>query len=916
MDSSIDSALAGNNINPARKWNIFSQDVPKPILGFRYETFAGELESLVLPALQTAILEASDELLSLHARAEVIKESINSIDCLNGVLKKSDYTYTPEYYDLKIIDSQLDIIPEGAVCLSFYPQCREYLVEKKCDITMVLIGSNIIETSDRSSLETIKKEAALNNPDDLFYLAAVGSRALDRLIVPSFGFDDLNSRWRMLDDFFLAGSSLSDTSTLIGNGTNYKNVASVGKQVDIIIHQESYFGKNPGEELEMEKSFTYDYLFFEPAIRGLNLLKDGGTVILKLSSYGTRFIADLIYLYKYLFREVILMKPSSSNPISQEYYLVATNYQKDRYLDASIGTKLNNLLTLLWNNFKQAPTSVIRSFVTNLDNIPISLSLRPSLGLLQTNNKVLLPSADITNFIEWLVQMNKQIGFLVLTNIKYTTQALQDSILGFLGGHSPLALDHVSFREALGYHGRMTLYSLPEFETLDEQQQSDIEKLTETGQVGAVSIKLDKIGLDAKPFQLGPSFLLYNLLDILAENIIDSDIFKLTFLLPLGTVVGQSRVSINDIFIKKRDIIFNIKQWFGILYSLGDLQKILQLTDPDQNVKLNAIKQILAFREWSILDIFNVILSEQTPLRQLPLDNIYQQLAYSFGNLNQKYNADKNTYLNPDGSINMAHSSNPANILTRSSFYLTPLKDLRFRIGYCYNGLKHAIMQGENPSVLGEFELVNLLTDNEKAQVLDVQQITDLISQREFAIRLVDHICLPVYFSGAKNQLAVPEMYFRYQPDVELFASATNRHAPIWCSANPEDSKLGSAGNFYDFIRLDNPLFVETSRTITSMMAFPPLNRHILNDTLDNCLRVFKHVMLSVNPNAKKLPFTIIIVYAATSENDEMLMYKLEDQDIDLTLVATQEILEAYDPFNGKNQAIKLKAVTLTTING
>lgn len=933
MDSTIDSAIAGNQITPARKWNIYSQDVIKPIFKYEYKSLPGELGCFIPATLEPALVEATDELGELAARAEIIGEAINSINPIFGILKRSEFKYTPEYYDLRILDSQLSLVKEGDVCLLFSPKYREYFVEKKCKINVCLIGSNIIDTGGR--LESTKREVLSNNPDDMFYLGATNNRALDQPIFPSFKSNNLDARWEMIDRYFLSESSISASNIIIPT-TPAISTVSHGTPVDIIIHVESSYGKNPQELDEYDKSFTYDFLFFEPAIRGLNLLKNGGTMILKLQTYGIRFITDLIYLYKYLFRDVMLCKTSTLSPISQEYYLVARNYKKERYIDPDIKDKLNKLLALLWNNFKDAPTAIVDSFIANLDNIPNTIPKSMPNAFTQTNKSRQFDPA-VVDFIEWIIESNKQIGFLILTNIKYTSSALTDKLLGFLGGHTPIVLDHVSYRQALGYHGRMTLYNIPELQASDElvdeklsgilgsaaSEGSVSEMLTETGQLTGADVKLDKLGLNGRPFQLGASFIFYNILDMLTEAIIDLEIFRVSFLPALGTIIGQSKISVNNIYTAKRTLMVNIRQWLGLLYSLGDLEKMMwcgEATCPTNNQqpqekKLNYIKELLSKRQWSILDIFNVSLHEQSPLRQISLDGIYQQLAHLIGNLGQRYINDRNAFMQPDGSVNPATVNDSNNVLSQTSFYITPLKDLRFRIGYCYNGSKYAIMQDNNPSVLGEFELVNLLTDNEKSQISDVQQLTDLISKQEFIVRMVEHICLPVYFSGTKTELAVPDMYFKYRPDVELFASATNRYAPIWCSANPEDLKLGSSGNFYDFIRTDNPIYSAETRNIRLMMAFPPLNSHILTETLDKCFELFAFIVRQIrhgeSQNIRRLPFGIVIIYANAEDNEYLVEEKLKEYDIDLALVETREIKEAYDPFIGKNQAIQLKAISL-----
>jgi cap1 methyltransferase len=56
---------------------------------------------------------------------------------------------------------------------------------------------------------------------------------------------------------------------------------------------------------------------------GIQLLRPGGTFVLKLFDTSTAVMADLIYLLATAFEEIVIVKPVSSRPANSERYLVA-----------------------------------------------------------------------------------------------------------------------------------------------------------------------------------------------------------------------------------------------------------------------------------------------------------------------------------------------------------------------------------------------------------------------------------------------------------------------------------------------------------------------------------------------------------------------------------------------------------------
>lgn len=976
MDPTIESSIGLNESIPYNRWNIYTQDVDQPELLVKFELIFSEEEiaknprvtdvnstlgndSYVNDRLKRSIEEFTDDVQGLSLGGNAISQLVDSIDSLSGILKSSEYKYTRDYHDMRMLDTYLDIVQRGSITemgssvLLFNPRSREYFVEKHCNITISLIESKIkskVSTGkggvgEPALLERENGEEHL--PNDDFYLSAVHGRQVENFINLPLESADLDRRWADIEAYFgikSASQSLSKPKDM--------------NLVDLIVHEEDPYGRRGTYG---SAKIIYDIGFFEPCMRGLNLLANGGSIVLKLISYGNRFAADLIYLYKYLFEEVTICKPGSMISISQEYYLVAMKFKRSVYY--SLKPSLDRLLSELAIHSQSSEYDIkIYSFLKNLDSVPVGVILSSPVSIQPQNksnqqqsnyqqqssyqqqnkfSQLTRVTGVLANFVEWLVDVNDQIGLTICANIRALLHAAYDSrAYGFGEGHPVTLLDHAAYRENLGYLGRTSLYVIPPHEIgdtiVDENDQSSIADmlstigeepvlgsitarkeessetiLTETGQFAGIDLRLDKIGLDGRPFGYGYNFLLVLNLNLLIQSILNSPVFRL--LLPERTDVNRSTITLDYIFEYRQSREFNIREWLGILYALGDLEIILEFM-PKQPItqeenpatnKVDSIIEILRKREWTLYDIFNVPVNAQSKLSQLSPDDLYRNIASEF----------LKTYAVIQEYKNIS-SNDPNNPLSRVAFLISPLIDLRFRVSYCFNGLKCALANRNHPSVIGEYEIVNMMTPAEKAQLVDSQQIVNVSRNKDFVNRLIDHAGLSIYFVGGQNELAVPDLYFLYKPDIELFASAVNRHAPIWCSANREDTKLGSSGNFFDFMTRSNPLLQvgNPNRTFRVIMAFPPMNSVVLKEVFDTCLAVCGPII----KNTKEIvPLALIIIFVNTDVNtDGLLAGAMAENAISLRHCSLKEIDRAYDPFSGiYHDNVKLKAACFKTLN-
>lgn len=812
MDSTVESAVGHNLISAFRDKNRYSQDVRTPI--FSPDTTDSSqsvfVPAMILEQIETLSYQFNDISVGSSTKAKLL-DSINSTA---NILERSDVKFTDEYNELRILDSAMSIVPAGSRVLTFSPRYRKYLVDKSCEITVVLYDSKIISRGKTLSLEAGEVPSA----HDSFYISSTDKTLLDNLILVSFSRDDdLDGRWAPLQ----------------------------GKEYDLIIHEESSYGRT-GQQYA--KDFSYDRSFLEPAIKSLENLAQGGNIVVKLESYGYKVNADLAYFYKYLFRDISIVKTSSSNTCSQEYYLIGIGFAKSRY--PPLTRNINAMFTKIQAEY------YLSSFLNNLDK----------------------SDSSSVNFRTWLTRVNSDIGLSIIINMSHALIAGQDFLKGFQEYHSPYVLDHVSYRQAIGHDGRTTLQSIPphvyDSNIVDE---SDIDKMTNTGQVTNLKVTLS-YSHDKYPRVNTALFLA---LSLFVQKAINHPLM-LTKFPKIGTRINQTIVNMDYIAEQKAKIGYSMRNWLSILYANGTLDELVDyssnLTIEDQNT-INLIGQFVMN-----LDLSKVF--EFTP----PGDqNEWKRFFVEYILITYKL-------------MIMVRKNPEMPFLQNTEFKILPLKNLRYRISYCMAGVNGMLSYQNDPSAVGEYELINALTVTERDQIHESQQIIDLSQNREYVLRYVEHTCLPIYLSAGTSELAVPEIYFRYKPDVELYANVVNRHAPIWCSANPKDVEFGSAGNFDDFTTPDNNYFADDSPKL--MIAFPPMDESIMQNTVEKCLDLIQSL------EAKSI--AIIVVYPT---NLKGVVESAVEDNLNTALISSSETNSVYQPFNGLTQKMHLHLLCIKTGN-
>jgi len=947
MDSAIASSIYLNTLEPFSQWNIYTQDVAKPTFNLNSEEQASYISIVPQEELNQAIDEFYLKSSSLQNTVELNQLKLVTDPFYNFLKKRSEIKYVREYYDLLTLDSQLQFFSEKSVVLTFDPRYLQFLYERNCYIILILLDGQ--GSSD----------ASVNDEDEKYYdaLNGVSSKGdrpdrFERIEFTSVF--DLDERWSVLN-------KLSDEKYL----KSIKSNVEAKLPADIIIHVEETYGRTVDKEgqgvyLDPSKP-KYNKAFFDPCIHGLTYLKQGGKFILKVSSFSTRLITDICYLYKYLFKQLCISKPVSTDATSTVFYIVAIDFDLSLYTDIKV--ELDQLLrdveVVNEDMTSRGEVFNLTSFVVDPDfegkvvgkqydfaleepdeqyrsDIDQSISTRPFItvpiqGKNQPKNQVSIlqqPSqfqtiSSITgvappinyyvpppqtqlklqpkredrkkvsdeeasdpydvseidlkqeehvigykslNFTDWIYGVNDQIALWCYINIKTLSRTLDELNAGFNDGHPFFIYDQVSYRQSLGFLGRTTLKTLPAFETSDEI-------------VDSLPVETE-IQLDDLSKNLGTNFILYMVFTSFVNNVVSFE-----YTLPaIKSSFGGEIVNSSTRYKLKQQRSYSLREWLGILYSLGSLIQILGYTK----------EQTIAYLQSR--DVIN---------RQYLIDLIapnpnkfYEDMANEFSKIIPEYTA----ILSDQKLLEDV----------KKTITISPLTNLRYRVAFVYKGKKYGLMYREVAGVLGDLELVNLLTSSEKAQLDDLSKLTNLIRSKDFSTRIVEHCCLPVFFSGlpsftsVSNETAVPQLYLRYKPEVEAFASSINRYAPIWCSANDMDKMLGSSGNFFgDFSNPDNKLF----DSIRLMIAFPPTDDILFAAALDRCCNIIK---IRKDDKKKKLNLAIIVVYWDTVNNGSLITEKTFSCGIDAHDI--QDIKESYNPFTGiENHDAKLKALVMKT---
>jgi hypothetical protein len=241
-------------------------------------------------------------------------------------------------------------------------------------------------------------------------------------------------------------------------------------------------------------------------------------------------------------------------------------------------------------------------------------------------------------------------------------------------------------------------------------------------------------------------------------------------------------------------------------------------------------------------------------------------------------------------------------------------------MSYCFNNKSSCVSQRSNPSSLGEYELHSMLTSDEKSQLNDSTLITELIADPIFIARVFELSSITIGLSGYKTEMAIPNFYFAYKPDVEFFASSSNHYASNWGSNNPSDLELdGCMGNFLGIASSPQNEILEDT---TLCVAFPPSYDPLIEMAFSRCIDLFlamrakRGITADDEKNESKLPFTIVFVYFNSGNAVRIVNRILSASKVDPLESEAFNITEGYDPYTGTEYTgLSLEAIALKTRN-
>lgn len=810
MDPTLSSGIGLQRPISSPNKNTFSQDVPFPQIWINPPINQINPVSFLSEDIESKLTELANVVNQLSVEPEVFRYLTMRLDPMRGILPQSKNKLTKEYHDLRTLDILFKLTSSGSKVLLCSPRSREYFVEAKCIISVMLL--NTYTTQDATSISLMYSESQKNTPDDWFYKTAVNSRLVDLSVIPLQNLDTFEDRWRETDRYL---------------ATSWSNLTD---KMDLIVFDEDQLGRTIDEYYRPDDNRgIYDIFLMEPLFKMLKYLKKGGSVVVHMISLGSRLNADIAYLFKYLFFKISIMKTATSMSIGQEHYLIAQGFDPARFelLEPQLLKFLSEMDNIRIQSIDPSGAEIAISFNSFINNL----------------QDVIVPNGPITNFKNWFAEVTNEIAIFVGNNIDVLRLSLLDLGNGFVEYQPPVVLDHTGVRAALNYPGRsVTKLPLPPHQT---------DSPSEQGIVKNQSVIINK-ELSSVPKYIFIVHAIHNIIDEILNLPQWMAIYRRPF--PIDEVRKMST------YYGWRDkLVPPLKEWFGLLWSVGDLQLIFR--EPTRTL------EILKSRNWEV------------PMLA-PLKSTLDHIAVII----QRWVAEN-------------AKMQPSNIQYRC----VALKNQRFRLTYSIAGINYSLIKSSEGAI-GEYELLNLLTASEIETVGDENitpaTLSRLIETSEFRTRIFEHVAPPCFLHGISNEIAVPDLYFRLQPDLECFASASNRYAPHWCSANSDDLKLGSLGNFFD-LQPSNPLL---GTTILTMMAFPPSNILIFEKTMKHVIDIYNHQV------SKKTPyFGVFIVFENVYEFTTMA----EETCMNNGIISESTIIrDSYNPFTGiTNNGSNLKLI-------
>lgn len=169
-----------------------------------------------------------------------------------------------------------------------------------------------------------------NNEDDKYYAITLKKQLKD---IPDFN-KELNNR----SNLNIIYGDLYDVKCVV----DFKN--RIGTSYAHLVTGDGGFETTPNYNNQEQK---HNRLVFCQLVTGILCQKTNGHFVLKMFGTHTNFSADILFLFKFFYKDVYIYKPVTSRPANSERYIIAKTFNRKK-LDDNKGLEAQ-LLTIIGN---------------------------------------------------------------------------------------------------------------------------------------------------------------------------------------------------------------------------------------------------------------------------------------------------------------------------------------------------------------------------------------------------------------------------------------------------------------------------------------------------------------------------------------------------------------------------------------
>jgi 23S rRNA U2552 (ribose-2'-O)-methylase RlmE/FtsJ len=154
------------------------------------------------------------------------------------------------------------------------------------------------------------------------------------------------------------------------------------------------------------KEQLHHHLIYNEILTSLLVLKNGGSMVIKIFDIFTELTYDFIYLLSYLFCEVCISKPNTSRPTNSEKYIVCKRF-KHHLFDQNLQNVLKSMCVAGIENYssfvhKGTMQKDVLDAVKNINTYFLKYQVYNINNIIQVENLDLKISRSQQNIDEWI----------------------------------------------------------------------------------------------------------------------------------------------------------------------------------------------------------------------------------------------------------------------------------------------------------------------------------------------------------------------------------------------------------------------------------------------------------------------------------------------------------------------------------